>query len=109
MLSLKKELDLKETQLLWESNKLMEAEANLHRAEQERAKMVTSVCRLNLKLTEAKEKENEGTDDDGGWSFTAREHKLADSWHVSYLKQNVQVEKLGISAGSRLIQVGFSL
>ena len=60
MMTLKQELDRKETQLLWESNKLTEAEAKLHRAEQDRAKMVNNVCKMSMKLTEAREKENEG-------------------------------------------------
>ena len=57
---LMKEASLKETQFLCESNKLMEAEAKLHRAEQEKSRMINSLCKLNIRLTEAKDRENEG-------------------------------------------------
>ena len=44
MSKLMKEASLKETQFLCESNKLMEAEAKLHRAEQEKSRMIIITC-----------------------------------------------------------------
>ena len=44
MSKLMKEVSLKETQFLCESNKLMEAEAKLHRAEQEKSRMIIITC-----------------------------------------------------------------
>ena len=67
MSKLLKEASLKETQFLSESNKLMEAEAKLHRAEQEKSRMINNMCRLNIKLTEAKDRESEGKEQCGEW------------------------------------------
>ena len=54
------ELDLKRTQLLWESNKLSEAEAKIHHTEQELAKVKKEYTTLRMKLQESTEKLTEG-------------------------------------------------
>ena len=58
--SLTRELELKRTQLLWETTKLTETETKLYKIEQEKAKMANSLCKLRIQLQESKEKENEG-------------------------------------------------
>ena len=55
----RKELELKNTQLLWETAKLSEAEAKLHKCEQEKAKYVNESTKTRMKLQEVKEKEND--------------------------------------------------
>ena len=60
IVSLTRELELKGTQLLWETTKLTETEAKLYKIEQEKSKMANSLCKLRLQLQESKEKENEG-------------------------------------------------
>ncbi len=55
-----KELDLKRTQLLWESNKLSEAEAKIHHTEQEMARLKKEFTKFKMRLQESKEKLNEG-------------------------------------------------
>ena len=55
-----KELDLKRTQLLWESNKLSEAEAKIHHTEQEMARLKKEFTKLKMRLQESTEKLNEG-------------------------------------------------
>lgn len=55
-----KEVDMKRTQLLWETNKLSEAEAKLHHSEQEQAKLKKEVTKLKLRLQETMEKMDQG-------------------------------------------------
>ena len=55
-----KELDMKRTQLLWESNKLSEAEAKIHHTEQEMARIKKEFTKLKMRLQESTEKLNEG-------------------------------------------------
>ena len=55
-----KELDLKRTQLLWESNKLSEAEVKIHRTEQEIALLKKEFTKLKMKQQENLEKLAEG-------------------------------------------------
>ena len=57
--SVRKELELKNTQLLWETAKLSETEAKLHKCEQEKAKYVNESTKTRMKLQEVKEKEND--------------------------------------------------
>ncbi len=51
-----RELDMKRTQLLWETNKLSDTEARLHHSEQERAKVKKEITKLRLRLQETTEK-----------------------------------------------------
>ena len=51
---------MKRTQLLWETNKLSEAEAKLHHSEQEQAKLKKEVTKLKLRLQETMEKMDQG-------------------------------------------------
>lgn len=55
-----KELDMKRTQLLWESNKLSEAEAKIHHTEHEMARLKKEFTKLKMRLQESTEKLNEG-------------------------------------------------
>jgi len=55
-----REVDMKRTQLLWETNKLSEAEAKLHHSEQEQAKLKKEVTKLKLRLQETMEKMDQG-------------------------------------------------
>ncbi len=55
------ELDLKRSQLLWESNKLSEAESRLHQAQQEQAKLRKDRSKLHLKAQEVMEELDQGT------------------------------------------------
>ena len=55
-----KELELKRKQLIWEGNKLSEAETKLHHSEQEQARLMSEATKLRLKLQEAVGKEREG-------------------------------------------------
>ena len=58
-----KELDLKRTQLLWESNKLSEAEAKLHQSQQEQAKFKKEQTKLRMKIHEVIEELEQGMHD----------------------------------------------
>lgn len=58
--SVSRELELKRTQLLWESTKLTETEAKLYKTEQDKSKIANTLCKLRLQLQESKDKENEG-------------------------------------------------
>lgn len=53
------ELELKSTQLVWETTKLSESESKLHKCEQERAKLVNDATKMSLKLSETTEREND--------------------------------------------------
>ena len=59
-MSVLKELDLKRTQLLWESNKLSETEAKLYHSEQEQAKHKKEMTKLRIKMQETLEKLDQG-------------------------------------------------
>lgn len=50
------ELELKRTQLLWETNKLSEAEAKLHQSQQEQAKLRKEQTKLRMRNQETEEK-----------------------------------------------------
>ena len=54
------ELDLKRTQWLWETNKLSEAEAKLHRSQQEQAKLRKEQTKLRMRHQETEEKLEQG-------------------------------------------------
>ena len=56
----RRELELKTTQLIWEENRLSEAEAKLHKCEQEKARLVNQVCKMHIKFQEVRDKEQEG-------------------------------------------------
>ena len=58
--SIKRELDLKSTQLIWECRKLTEAEARLHKCEKDKAVMLNQTCAMKLKLQEALDKQEHG-------------------------------------------------
>lgn len=58
--SLLKELDMKRTQLLWETNKLSETEAKLYHSEQEQARHKKEVTKLRIKMQESLEKIDQG-------------------------------------------------
>ena len=58
--SILRELDMKRTQLLWETNKLSDTEARLHHSEQERAMIRKEVTKLRMRLQETMEKVIEG-------------------------------------------------
>ena len=51
---------MKRTQLLWESNKLSEAETKIHYTEQEMARLKKEFTKLKMRLQESTEKFNEG-------------------------------------------------
>ena len=51
---------MKRTQLLWESNKLSEAEAKIHHTEHEMARLKKEFTKLKMRLQESTEKLNEG-------------------------------------------------
>ncbi len=55
-----KELDLKRTQFLWETNKLREAETKLHHSQREQAKLRLDHNKLQLRLQEAKDQLQQG-------------------------------------------------
>ena len=55
-----KELDMKRTQLVWESNKLSEAESKLYHSEQLNARKKEELTRLRIRLQETMEKLNQG-------------------------------------------------
>ncbi len=54
------ELELKRTQLLWETNKLSEAEAKLHQSQQEQAKLRKEQTKLRMRNQETEEKFEQG-------------------------------------------------
>lgn len=56
---LREDLDLKTTQLLWESSKLTDTEAKLHKCEQDKSRLINEVCKIKIKLQETRDKENE--------------------------------------------------
>lgn len=56
-----KELDLKRTQLLWETNKLSEAEAKLHQSQQDQAKLRKEQTKLRIKNQEVLDQLEQGT------------------------------------------------
>ena len=60
MSALKRELDLKSTQLVWECKKLSESEARLHKAERDKARLMNDTCKMKMKLQEALEKQGHG-------------------------------------------------
>ena len=49
------ELELKRTQLLWETNKLSDAEAKLYRSQQEEAQLRKEQSKLCMRLQERRE------------------------------------------------------
>ena len=55
-----KELDLKRTQMAWESNKLSEAESKLYHSEQQNARKKEELTKLRIRLQEATDKLNQG-------------------------------------------------
>ena len=55
-----KELDLKRTQLLWETNKLREAETKLHHSQKEQAKLRMEKNKVQIRLQEAMHKLEQG-------------------------------------------------
>ncbi len=60
LITLKRELDLKSTQLIWECKKLSESEAKLHKSEKDKARMVNDACKMKLKLQEALDNQGNG-------------------------------------------------
>ena len=60
-LSVIKELDLKRTQLLWETNKLSETETKLYQSQQELAKLRKDQSKLRMRNQETLEKLEQGT------------------------------------------------
>ncbi len=58
-----KELDLKRTQLLWETNKLSEAEAKLHQSQQKQAKLSKEKTILCMRNQEILDQLEQGTQD----------------------------------------------
>lgn len=56
-----KELDLKRTQLLWETTKLSETEAKLYQSQQEQAKLRKDQTKLRIRNQETEEKLQQGT------------------------------------------------
>lgn len=54
-----RELELKRTQLLWEANKLSEAESRLHLCEQERAQLRRELSKVRMRLQEERERNSE--------------------------------------------------
>lgn len=59
MCSIRKELDLSTTQLVWETTKLRDTEGKLHKSEQDKAHLINDCTKMRLRLTEVKEKEND--------------------------------------------------
>lgn len=55
-----KELDLKRTQMIWETNKLCEAEAKLHQSEREQAKLRKQQSKLHVRNQENLEELEKG-------------------------------------------------
>ena len=55
-----REVDMVRTQLLWETNKLSEAESRLHISEQEQAKVKKELTKLRLRAQETSEKLQQG-------------------------------------------------
>jgi chromosome segregation ATPase len=53
------ELELKRTEFVWESIKLNDTEAKLHKCEQDKARLINDATKMRLKLNDNKEKENE--------------------------------------------------
>lgn len=54
-----KELDVKRTQLVWESNKLTEAESKLYHSEQQNARRKEELTKIRIRLQESTEKMNQ--------------------------------------------------
>ncbi len=54
------DLDVKRTQLVWESNKLSEAESKLYHSEQQHARKREDLTKLRIRLQESSEKLNQG-------------------------------------------------
>lgn len=54
------EMDIKRTQLVWESNKLSEAESKLYHCEQQHARKREDLTKLRIRLQESSEKLNQG-------------------------------------------------
>ena len=55
------ELELKRTQMIWEMNKLCEAEAKLHQSEREQAKLRQQQAKLQIRNQETLEELEKGT------------------------------------------------
>ena len=55
-----KDLDVKRTQLVWESNKLSEAESKLYHSEQQNARKKEELTKLRIRLQESMEKLSQG-------------------------------------------------
>lgn len=55
-----KELDLKRSQLLWETNKLSEAETKLYHSQREQAKLRKDHNKLQLRIQEVMENLEQG-------------------------------------------------
>ena len=58
--SVLRELDMKRTQLLWETQKLSDVEGRLHHGQQEQAKARRELTKLRLRLQETLEKLAQG-------------------------------------------------
>ena len=58
--SVLRELDMKRTQLLWETQKLSEVEGRLHHSQQEQARVRRELTKLRMRLQETTEKLAQG-------------------------------------------------
>ena len=67
---------MKRTQLLWESNKLSEAEAKIHHTEQEMARLKKEFTKVRMKLQESSERLAEGERERGEWKPFCYAHKI---------------------------------